>query len=98
MGANNDPDVFDLVFSSKRTPPNGTNRRHYRNARVDELITGIKAEMNREKRKEMCSESQKIVAEELPYVPLWYVDVVSVNRKGLKVELTPTGDYDFLAK
>jgi len=57
---------------------------------------GIQTESDRNKRKELCSEVQKIVAEELPYVPLWYVDVVSVHRKGLKVELTPTGDYDFL--
>jgi peptide/nickel transport system substrate-binding protein len=98
IGANNDPDVFDLVFSSKRIPPNGSNRGHYRNARVDELITTIRAERDKEKRKESSSELQKIVAEDLPYVPLWYTDVVSVHRHGLHVELTPTGDYDFLAR
>jgi ABC-type transport system substrate-binding protein len=55
-------------------------------------------EMDREKRKALCSEVQKIVAEDLPYVPLWYTDVVSVHRKELgEVKLTPTGDYDFLA-
>jgi peptide/nickel transport system substrate-binding protein len=98
VGANNDPDIFDLVFSSKKIPPNGRNRGHYQNARVDELILGIRAEMDQAKRKELCSEVQKIVAEEVPYVPLWYVDVVSVHRRGLAVELTPTGDFDFLAK
>ena len=98
IGANNDPDVFDLVFSSKRIPPNGSNRGHYRNARVDELIAAIRAEMNREKRKELCSEVQRIVADDLPYITLWYVDVVSVHRREMvKVQLTPTGDYDFLA-
>jgi peptide/nickel transport system substrate-binding protein len=98
VGANNDPDIFDLVFSSKKVPPNGRNRGHYRNARVHELIMTIRGEMDREKRKELCSEVQKILAEELPYVPLWYVDVVSVHAKSLKVELTPTGDFDFLAE
>jgi peptide/nickel transport system substrate-binding protein len=99
IGANNDPDVFDLVFSSKRIPPNGSNRGHYRNTRVDELILGIRAEMNREKRKELCSDLQKIVAEDLPYIPLWYVDVVSVHRRELgELQLTPTGDFDFLAR
>ena len=97
VGANNDPDIFDLVFSSKKTPPNGRNRGHYRNARVDELIVEIRGEMDQAKRKELCSEVQKILAEELPYVPLWYVDQVSVHAKGLKVELTPTGDFDFLS-
>ncbi|MGB7435964.1 MAG: ABC transporter substrate-binding protein, partial [Candidatus Acidiferrum sp.] len=98
IGANNDPDIFDLVFSSKKIPPNGKNRGHYRNRRVDELIEEIRGEMDREKRKELCSEVQKIVAEELPYVPLWYVDQVSVHRRRLEVELTPTGDFDFLAR
>ncbi len=99
IGANNDPDVFDLVFSSKRFPPNGSNRGHYRNAQVDELIVGIRAESNREKRKELCSAVQKIVAEDLPYIPLWYVDVVSVHQRAMAgVELTPTGDFDFLTR
>jgi peptide/nickel transport system substrate-binding protein len=97
VGANNDPDIFDLVFSSKKIPPNGRNRGHYRNARVDALIDQIRGEMDQSKRKDLCGEVQKIIAEELPYVPLWYVDQVSVHRRGLEVELTPTGDFDFLA-
>jgi peptide/nickel transport system substrate-binding protein len=96
VGANNDPDVFELVFHSKRIPPDGPNRGRYRNAKVDALTDGIRTEMDREKRKALCSEVQKIVAEELPYISLWYVDVVSVHRRGMKVELTPTGDYEFL--
>jgi peptide/nickel transport system substrate-binding protein len=97
VGANNDPDVFDLVFSSKRIPPNGANRGHYRNAPVDALIDGIRMEMNREKRKELCSEVQKIVAEDVPYVPLWFTDVVSVHRKEMgEIALSPTGGYEFL--
>jgi len=96
VGANNDPDIFDLVFSSKKVPPNGRNRGRYRNARVDVLIDEIRGEMDQAKRKELCSEVQKIVAEDLPYVPLWYVDQVSVHARRLPVELTPTGDFDFL--
>ncbi len=99
IGANNDPDVFEYVFSSKRMPPDGANRGHYRNARVDELVDEIRMESKREKRKELCSEVQKILAEDVPYLPLWYVDVVSVHWRGLgEVKLTPTGDYDFLAR
>jgi hypothetical protein len=42
---------------------------------------------------------QKIVAEDLPYLNLWFTDNVSVHRRGLgPVELSPTGDYDFLTK
>jgi len=54
--------------------------------------------MDREKRKELCSEVQKIVAEDLPYIPLWFADVVSVHRRELgDLPLSPVGDYDFLA-
>jgi peptide/nickel transport system substrate-binding protein len=97
VGANTDPDVLGLVFSSKRFPPDGANRGHYRNARVDELTAAIAGEMDQGKRKALSSEVQKIVAEDVPYVSLWYVDVVSVHRKELgEIELTPTGEYGFL--
>ena len=96
VGANNDPDIFDLVFSSKKIPPNGRNRGRYRNPQVDALIEQIRGEMDQTKRKELCSQIQKILSEELPYVPLWYVDQVSVHNRRLQVQLTPTGDFDFL--
>ncbi len=38
VGANNDPDIFDYVFNSKRMPPPGANRGHYRNPALDTLI------------------------------------------------------------
>jgi len=40
---------------------------------------------------------QKIVAEDLPYLSLWFMDNVSVHRKRIEgVRISPTGDYDFL--
>ncbi len=99
VGANNDPDVFEFVFSSKRMPPDGANRGHYRNARMDALTDQIRVEMDREKRKALCSEAQKILAEDLPYLPMWFGDAVSVHRKELgDLPLSPSGDFDFLAK
>ena len=98
VGANNDPDVFEFVFSSKRFPPDGANRGHYRNPRIDALVDQIRTEMDREKRKTLCSEVQKILADDLPYLPLWFTDVVSVHRRSLgDLQLSPTGDFDFLA-
>ena len=38
IGGNNDPDIFETVFHSGRTPPKGFNRGRYNNARVDQLI------------------------------------------------------------
>jgi len=97
VGANNDPDVFEFVFSSKRFPPDGANGGHYRNPRIDVLVDQIRTEMDREKRKALCSEVQKILADDLPYLPLWFTDVVSVHRRSLgELPLSPTGDFDFL--
>jgi peptide/nickel transport system substrate-binding protein len=97
VGANNDPDIFEFVASSKRFPPDGANRGHYRNPRIDTLIDQIRVESNLEKRKALCSEVQKILAEDLPYIPMWFTDVVSVHRRELgDLALSPTGDYDFL--
>lgn len=98
VGANNDPDIFEFVFSSKRFPPDGANRGHYRNPRIDSLTDQIRVEMDQDKRKVLCSEVQKILADDLPYLPLWFTDATSVHRKSLgHFELSPTGDFDFLA-
>ena len=97
VGANNDPDIFEFVFSSKRFPPDGANRGHYRNPRMDALTDQIRTETDQEKRKALCSEAQKILAGDLPYLPLWFTDAISVHRKSLgDLPLSPTGDFDFL--
>ncbi len=89
---------FEYAFSSKRFPPDGANRGHYRNARIDALTDQIRVEMNQEKRKALCSEVQKILPDDLPYLPLWFNDVVSVHRRSLgAVDLPSTGNYNFLA-
>jgi ABC-type transport system substrate-binding protein len=97
VGANTDPDFFEYAFSSKRFPPDGANRGHYRNARIDALTDQIRVEMNQEKRKALCSEVQKILADDLPYMPLWFNDTVSVHRRSLgALDLPSTGNYNFL--
>ena len=38
IGVNNDPDGFDFVFNSKKMPPDGADRGHYRNPALDALL------------------------------------------------------------
>jgi peptide/nickel transport system substrate-binding protein len=98
VGANNDPDVFEYVFHSRKIPPDGANRGRYRNPRVDELLDRARTEFDRKKRRALYGEVQRIVAVDLPYLNLWYSDNVCVHhRRVTHVELTPAGDYDFLA-
>jgi ABC-type transport system substrate-binding protein len=98
VGGNNDPDLFfGYVFSSKKFPPAGANRGHYHNEKLDALIDQAQVEMDMEKRRKLFSQIQKIVAEDVPYVSLWYHDNICVHRDRISnIELSPSGDYDFL--
>ncbi len=97
VGGNNDPDIFESVFSSKKIPPNGSNRGHYRNPQLDALLDKARMEMDRGKRKELLWQIQEIVAEDEPYINLWYPDNVCVHRQRLtNIVIPPAGDYDFI--
>jgi peptide/nickel transport system substrate-binding protein len=97
IGVNSDPGFFDFAFSSKKIPPAGTNRGRYRNAALDALLDSARTEPDREKQRKLFSEIQKDVAEDVPYVSLWYHDNICVHRMRIgNVRLSPSGDYDFL--
>jgi ABC-type transport system substrate-binding protein len=66
---------------------------------MDLLTEEIGREMDREKRKALCSLVQKMAAEDVPFIPLWFTDVVSVHRRSMgEIALTATGDYEFLGE
>jgi peptide/nickel transport system substrate-binding protein len=87
VGSNEDPDIFRYMYSSTSFPPKGANRGHYVNARVDALLAQAAAETGpadvvQARRRAEYVEVQKILAEEMPSVPLWYPnnDVVHTTR------------------
>jgi peptide/nickel transport system substrate-binding protein len=97
VGGNEDPDIFELIFDSNRFPPKGSNRGFYSNPRVDQLIDEGRHELDQNKRKQIYGELQQILAKDLPYINLWYLDNVLVARKRVKnIQLDPAGSYDFL--
>jgi peptide/nickel transport system substrate-binding protein len=97
VGANNDPDIFEYVFGSKKIPPDGANRGRYRNPALDALLDSARVESNQERRKAILWEIQKIVAEDEPYINLWYPNNVCVHRTRLTdIVIPPGGDYEFL--
>jgi peptide/nickel transport system substrate-binding protein len=97
VGANNDPDIFEYVFHSQKIPPAGANRGRYRNPQLDMLLDRARVEQDREERKQLYAQVQRIVAEDLPYLSLWYPDNVCLHsRRVSNVQLTPSGDYDFV--
>jgi peptide/nickel transport system substrate-binding protein len=97
LGANEDPDFFEYAFHSARIIPNGANRQYYSNPRVDALIDKARTEFGQNSRKQDYAQIQQILAQDLPYVNLWYFDNVMVFSKRLSnVQLNPSGNYDFL--
>lgn len=97
IGGNEDPDIFEYAFHSSKFPPNGANRDYYSNPRVDALIDKARREIDPKVRKPLYAEIQQILAEDLPYIDLWYLDNVLVRTKRVHgIKLNPAGNYDFL--
>ena len=97
VGGNEDPDMFELAFHSSRFTPKGANRGFYANPRVDALIDQARRESDQNTRKQLYAEIQRILADELPYINLWYQDNVLVATKRVKnLTLNSSGSYAFL--
>ena len=97
IGGNEDPDIFEYAFHSDKFAPHGANRSYYSNPRIDVLIDRARRELDQNTRKQLYAEIQRILAEDLPYINLWYLDNVLVDSKRVQnVTLNPSGNYDFL--
>jgi peptide/nickel transport system substrate-binding protein len=97
VGGNEDPDIFEYVFHSAKFSPHGANRTYYANPRVDALIEQARGELDQNTRKQIYAEIQQILAEDLPYINLWYFENVMVHTRRVRnLTLNPPGNYDFL--
>ncbi len=97
IGGNQDPDIFENLFATASFAPRRANRTFYSNPRVDELIREGRSTLDQQKRKAIYDEIQVILAEDLPYINLWYLDNVLVHTNRVHgIELGPAGSYDFL--
>src|SRR5271165_604855 len=97
IGGNLDPDIFEHIFGSNSFAPKRANRTFYSNARVDELIREGRSTVDQQKRKAIYDQIQQIVAEDLPYINLWYLDNVLIHTHRVQgIEIGPSGNYDFL--
>jgi peptide/nickel transport system substrate-binding protein len=92
-----DPDILRRVFHSAQTPPVGFNRGRFVNARLDALLDSARTESNRERRRTLYGEAQRLIADEVPYISLWHKTNVAVAQRSLSgVRLSPLGDFTFL--
>ena len=97
IGGNEDPDIFEHAFHSSQFPPNGANRGYYLNAEVDGFIDHARREVDPKLRKPLYDQVQRILARDLPYIDLWYLDNVLVHTRRVRnIQLNPAGNFDFL--
>ena len=97
IGSNEDPDIFRYAYASGSFPPKGGNRGRFANARVDALLAAAAASTGQDDRRRAYVEVQKILAEDLPGIPLWYPDnEVLHNRRLIGVKPQGAGDFDYL--
>jgi peptide/nickel transport system substrate-binding protein len=100
VGSNEDPDIFRYMYSSQSFPPKGANRGHFIDARVDELLLRAASESGPDAqlhRRAEYIQIQRILAEELPTIPLWFQQNVVVHTRRLQgVVSHGDGSFDFL--
>ncbi len=92
-----DPDAFRLRFASTCFPPAGFNRGHYSNPKVDRLVEEGAREQDPARRRAIYAKVQAILADDVPYISLWYPDNVCVAQRDVHgIALPPDGDFSFL--
>jgi peptide/nickel transport system substrate-binding protein len=97
IGGNEDPDIFRYAFASSSVPPHGANRGAYSNPEADRLLQTAATESDQAQRRTAYVRVQQILAEELPSLPLWFVDsVVMYNCRISGVDASPSGNFYFL--
>ncbi|HUX08889.1 MAG TPA: ABC transporter substrate-binding protein [Acidobacteriota bacterium] len=106
------PDFFGAAFHSTSVPDvpgqmapaqsqrrGSFNRGRYNNPEVDLLIEQAEAEQDMEHRWRILARLQKTLAEDLPYIDLWYRDNFVVGRPDLEgFELTLNASFSALRK
>lgn len=99
-----DPDLLRLAYHSASIPSEasawgGGNRMRYRNPALDELLEQGRELQNPEERRLVYAKAQRILAKDLPAIPLLHENAVGIRAaeiQGLVVD--PQGSLQSLAK
>jgi peptide/nickel transport system substrate-binding protein len=94
-----DPDIYYQLFHSDSVPPNGDNRGHYSNRELDQLLEQGRTITDTAERKAIYRRVQQMLAEDLPYIPLWWSNNVTVQNAAVHGFIPyPDGDLNSLKK
>jgi peptide/nickel transport system substrate-binding protein len=94
-----DPDILHQILHSASVPPNGDNRGRYANPQVDRLLERGRVAMDPAERKRIYGAAQRLIALDLPYVPLWWQKNVIAKTTNIQGFIPyPDGDLISLKK
>ena len=79
-----DPHHYYMAFDSNMTPSRGLNRGHYSNPEMDRLAEAGDVTIDADARKKIYAQVQKLAADDLPIVSLWWQDNVVVMNSALE--------------
>ena len=99
IGSNEDPDIFRYTLATSGFPPAGGNRGRYSNQEVDRLLADAAGRTDLAARRSDYLAVEKIVAEEVPVIPLWYPDNNVVHTERVR-DVVPSGvgSFEFLRR
>jgi peptide/nickel transport system substrate-binding protein len=94
-----DPHQYYEIFDSHMTPANGgSNRGDYSNPRMDQLLVAGDSNFDITARRASYAQVQRLAADDLPYVSLWWDDnVAAMDRRLSGFEPSPNGSLISLA-
>lgn len=92
-----DPDILRRVFHSTQVPPVGFNRGYYSSPELDDRLDRAGRSRDEHERRALFADAQRILAEDLPYIPLWFKTNFAIARHDVSgVALNPFADLVFL--
>jgi peptide/nickel transport system substrate-binding protein len=77
------PEEYFLFLDSRMVPPAGNDRGAYANPEMDRLLESAEVTLDPNRRRAIFSQVQKLAARDLPYVPLWWINTVTVMTRQL---------------
>ncbi|MCU0238255.1 MAG: ABC transporter substrate-binding protein [Pyrinomonadaceae bacterium] len=101
-GGNHDPIFLRDLFATNESPDKkagGRNRSRYSNAEFDKVVQEAVdlTVTNKAKAKELYNKSQDIVANELPYITLWFPsNMVIASKRVSNININASGDWTFI--
>jgi ABC-type transport system substrate-binding protein len=95
VGGNQDPIFLKDLFVTGQP----FNRGRYSNPELDKILNEAVNTADRTRARELYVQAQDIISREVPMLPLWYVDNMTISRKTVgNVQMDAGGDFVFLSR